>query len=212
MSEEKINFAESSGTSTENNFSHKHPSVPPSENEEKKDSWLDIVKFVLITAAIVLPIRFFVAQPFLVSGPSMEPTFMDKDYLIVDELSYRFQNPKRGEVVIFRRPEENKYLIKRIIGVPGDTVVLEGDKITITNAENPEGFVFDQSFVVNKKSESKLTVILDGTDYFVLGDNRPVSFDSRGWGPLPEKDIVGRPLLRLYPFNRIGAWPGDESK
>ena len=179
---------------------------------EKKESWLDVVKFVLIVAAIVFPIRIFIAQPFLVSGPSMDPTFHDKDYLIVDEISKRFSHPQRGEIVIFRRTGESKYLIKRIVGLPGDTLVLEGEKITITNKENPDGFVFEQPFVVNNRSESKTTVILDGTDYYVLGDNRPVSYDSRYFGPIPEKAIVGRPLVRLYPFGNMGMFPGDDTK
>ncbi len=197
MSDEKEKIPE---MNTENNFSR-----------TKKDSWWDIIKFALITAAIVLPIRFFVAQPFMVSGPSMDPTFHNNDYLIVDELSYRLEKPKRGEVIIFKRPEENKYLIKRIIGLPGDTLEFEGDKITVKNAEHPQGFLLNQSFVQNKKSEPKTTVILSETHYYVLGDNRKVSYDSLSWGPLPESAIVGRPLLRLYPFNVMGFFPGKES-
>jgi signal peptidase I len=179
--------------------------------EPRKDSWLDIVKFVLITAAIVLPIRFFIAQPFLVSGPSMEPTFLNNDYLIVDEISYRFEKPKRGEVIIFKRPAEKKYLIKRIIGLPGETLELENGKIAVKNAENPKGFVLDQSFIKYATADEKITVILDSDHYFVLGDNRPVSYDSRYFGPLSAKEIVGRPLIRLYPFNRINIFPGEES-
>ncbi|MSR78808.1 MAG: signal peptidase I [Candidatus Taylorbacteria bacterium] len=178
----------------------------------KKESWLDVVKFVLIVAAIVFPIRMFIAQPFLVSGPSMIPTFQDKNYLIVDEISKRFTHPQRGEIVIFRRAGESKYLIKRIIGLPGDTLTLEGEKITVTNAENPKGFVFEQPFVVNNRSESKTTVILDGADYYVLGDNRPVSYDSRYFGPIPESAIIGRPVVRLYPFGNIEMFPGDDTK
>src|SRR3989338_2255406 len=200
MSDEKINLSK---TKTEINFSETkapHDAPPP---EEKEDTWLDVVKFVLITAAIVLPIRFFIPQPFLVSGPSMDPTFHDKDYLIVDEVSYRFEKPKRGEVIVFRRPGESKYLIKRIVGLPKEIIELIGETVTIKNTEYPEGFILDQSFIVNKKSESKTTVILDEAEYFVLGDNRPVSYDSRFWGGLPAEAIVGRPLIRLYPFNQI---------
>ena len=209
MSDEKINLSK---TETEINFSeaksHSNAPVP----EEKKDTWLDIVKFVLITAAIVLPIRFFIAQPFLLSGPSMDPTFNDKDYLIVDEISYRFEKPKRGEIIVFRRTGESKYLIKRIVGLPKETIELLGENVTIKNTEHPEGFALDQSFVVNKKSESKTTIILDDGEYFVMGDNRPVSYDSRHWGGLPTENIVGRPIVRLYPFNQMTFWPGDKSE
>lgn len=195
----------------EDKFSPAQKTENPAPNNTKKESWWDIVKFALITAAIVLPIRFFVAQPFMVSGPSMEPTFMNSDYLIVDEISYRFEKPKRGEVIIFKRPDENKYLIKRIIGLPGETVELSGDTVTIKNSEYPNGFNLDQTFVSYMKSELNTTIILDYDDYYVLGDNRPVSYDSRGWGPLEAKDIVGRPFLRLYPFNQLGIFPGDKS-
>lgn len=208
MGDEKNNLSE---TKAEENFSEAKPAHDAPLPEEKPDTWLDVVKFVLITAVIVLPIRYFIAQPFLVSGPSMDPTFHDKDYLIVDEVSYRFEPPKRGEVIVFKRPGDNKYLIKRIVGLPKETIELLGDAVTIKNTEHPEGFALDQSFVVNKKSESKTTIILDDKEYFVMGDNRPVSYDSRAWGGLPASSITGRPLLRLYPFNRIGFFPGDET-
>lgn len=209
MNEENQNFSEGSG---KNNFSNNAETSIALEREGKKDSWLDILKFVLITAAIVLPIRYFIAQPFLVSGPSMEPTFMNNDYLIVDEISYRFEKPARGEVIIFNRPLENKYLIKRIIGLPGETIILSGNTITVKNTENPDGFKIDQSFIEYTKSEADKTVILSDSQYFVLGDNRPVSYDSRYWGALDAKEIVGRPLFRLYPFNKINLFPGDKSQ
>lgn len=208
MIDEKNN---SSKESEKINFSPADPVDSAPLIESKKDSWLDILKFVLLTAAIVLPIRFFIAQPFMVSGPSMVPTFNDKDYLIVDEISYRFEKPKRGEVVVFKRPGDNKYLIKRIIGLPTETIELSGQNITVKNADRPDGFALDQSFVVNNKSEPKTTIILDAGEYFVMGDNRPVSYDSRSWGGLPAKSIVGRPVFRLYPFNQIGLFPGNES-
>ncbi|MES2088104.1 MAG: signal peptidase I [Patescibacteria group bacterium] len=186
-------------------------SSPAHENisGKPKESWLDVVKFAVLTALIILPIRFFVAQPFLVSGPSMDPTFLNNQYLIADEISYHFQKPKRGEVIIFSQPQEKKYLIKRIIGLPGETITMEGTTITIQNTEHPNGFTLDQTSILNNKPEVKKTYVLDDTHYFVLGDNRPVSYDSRGWGPLDEKNIVGRPILRLYPFNMISIFPGD---
>ena len=209
MSEEKEKFP---GETPENNFSHNSGALEPQRAEPKKESWLDIVKFVLITAAIVFPIRLYIAQPFLVSGPSMEPTFNNNDYLIVDEISYRFKKPERGEVIIFKRPEEKKYLIKRIIGLPGETIELLRNTITVKNEKTPDGFALDQKFVVNKKWEEKTTVILEENEYYVLGDNRPLSYDSRGWGALDGKNIIGRPLLRLYPLNALAIFPGNESK
>lgn len=211
-----------SENTAENKFSHQSDqknavdtsaeTCPITEPPEKKESWLDIVRFALITAAIVLPIRFLIIQPFMVSGPSMDPTFKNNDYLLVDEISYRFEKPKRGEVVIFKRAEEKKYLIKRIIGLPNETVELSGANITIKNTEHPEGFVLDQSFIENTQSEPTKVLTLNDSQYFVLGDNRPVSLDSRGWGALDKNEIVGRPLIRLFPFNALGFFPGDESK
>ena len=178
---------------------------------KKKESWLEILKFVLITAAIVLPIRFFIVQPFIVSGPSMEPTFNDKDYLLIDEISYRFESPKRGETIVFWQPNEKKYLIKRIIGLPGETIELSGSEVVIKNSRSPSGFKLNQSFVTNQKPETAKKFVLTDDKYFVMGDNRPVSWDSRGWGSLDKKNIVGRPLIRLYPFNDMKTFPGDSS-
>ncbi len=183
------------------------------KDTEKKESFLkETVRFAIITLAIVLPIRLFIAEPFIVSGASMEPTFDNSDYLIVDRISYRFENPQRGDVIVFRYPKDTtKYFIKRIIGLPGDTVKISGDKIMIKNKENPEGFVLDQKFILFQKSE-EFTSTLDDKEYFVMGDNRPRSSDSRAWGSLPEKNIVGRAVLRLFPIDKIGILPGKISE
>ncbi|MSU55239.1 MAG: signal peptidase I [Candidatus Taylorbacteria bacterium] len=199
MSEEKEKIPEEANKMAEEHFSHKH----------KEDSWWDIAKFALTVIAIILPIRFYVIQPFMVSGPSMVPTFEDKDYLLVDEISYHFQRPARGEIIVFWRGEEKKYLIKRIVGLPGETIILDGENVTVINTEHPEGLLLDQSYIHNKVQMQKQTYTLDDSHYFVLGDNRSVSYDSRGWGALPADEIVGRPIFRLYPFNMITVWPGE---
>lgn len=144
-------------------------------NEKKNNLW-DFVKFAVIAILIVMPIRFWVAQPFIVSGSSMVPTFKNGDYLIVDELSYQFHAPKKNDVVVFRYPyDTSKFFIKRITGLPGETVnTLSGE---ITLGEN---------------------------EYFVEGDNAPQSSDSRVWGPLNKNFIVGKTLVRLWPLNKIG--------
>ncbi len=150
----------------------------------------ELIRFAIIAAVIVIPFRFFVAQPFLVSGDSMLPTFSNNDYLIVDELSYRFREPERGEVVVFRSPVENsKYLIKRITGVPGETVrfSLPADAAPITSLATE--------------------IALAADEYFVQGDNRAASFDSRYWGALPRENIKGRALLRLWPISKIEFLP-----
>ncbi|KKR39113.1 MAG: Signal peptidase I [Parcubacteria group bacterium GW2011_GWC2_40_31] len=143
---------------------------------------MEFLKFILITAIIVVPVRLWVAQPFLVSGASMEPTFQNGNYLIVDEISYHLRAPKKNEVVIFRYPKDpSKFFIKRIIGLPGESV-----------------------------TENGKTTFLDNDEYFVMGDNRDASSDSRIWGPVKEDLIIGRAFIRLWPLNEIEINPGKQ--
>ncbi|MEN9613734.1 MAG: hypothetical protein RLZZ347_41 [Candidatus Parcubacteria bacterium] len=182
--------------------------ITPVNTLTPKAEWKELLRFALIVLVIVVPIRLYVAQPFIVSGESMHPTFADGQYLIVDELTYHFQKPARGETIIFRPPlDESKFYIKRIIGLPGETISISGTKVTIINTEHPKGFVLDESYVKVPWSNT-LTKTLGPSEYFVMGDNRSASFDSRSWGPLPEKEIIGRPLVRLYPFSTIEKFPG----
>lgn len=179
------------------------------ETPKKESFFQETTRFALITLAIVLPVRLFVAEPFIVSGTSMQPTFENKEYLIVDRLSYRFEEPKRGEVVIFRYPRDpSKYFIKRIIGLPGETVSISGNKITIKNDDYKDGFELDQSYIT-RQSPGNLSINVGENEYFVMGDNRPSSSDSRIWGTLPEENIVGRAFLRLYPITKISVFPGE---
>ena len=169
---------------------------------------------VVVALAFALFIRFFVAAPYVVSGSSMEPNFHDWNYLIVDRLSYDLSTPQRGDVIVLNLPEDtNRALIKRVVGLPGDTVTLSGPNptITITNAANPKGFVLTEPYIdpSNFGGVSNTSYTLAPNDYFVMGDNRVVSADSRLWGILPRTDIVGRVLLRLYPFNAIGILPEE---
>ena len=179
------------------------------KKESKGQSFWELVRFAIIAIAIVVPIRIFIAQPFIVSGSSMFPTFKDGQYLVVDELSYELGNPKRDDVIVFKYPNDTtKFFIKRVIGLPNETVKIDGSDITIINQEHPKGFKLDQPFVQNK-STNEMTYILKEGEYFVMGDNRIASSDSRYWGPVPRKLMVGRVLLRLLPINGIGIMPGN---
>ena len=183
---------------------------------EKKSTWKQIIKeiviFAIIAFGIVLPFRIYIAEPYLVDGRSMDPTFATGDYLIVDKLSYELGTPKRNTVVVFRYPNDpKKSFIKRIIGLPGETVEMKDDVVTILNKENPKGFDVDQSYVVHK-SPGSFKVTLDLDEYFVMGDNRLESFDSRSWGPLNKKYILGEPIIRLWPLNHINLVPGRDDK
>ncbi len=181
------------------------------ENEQKKDYFLiEIIKFTIMVLVIVIPIRTFVAQPFIVSGASMDPSFGNGQYLIVDQLSYRLEDPKRDDVIIFKFPKDTStYYIKRIIALPGETLSMSEGKVAIYNKEYPDGFILDEPYITeNHKTSDTFEIKLGPTEYFVMGDNRPQSSDSRSWGPLDSKYIVGRPFLRLIPFSKISVFPG----
>lgn len=184
------------------------------ENKKEKTGWQsfwELVRFALVAVIIVIPIRLFIAQPFIVSGSSMVPTFYNGQYLIVDEISYIIGKPKRNDVVIFRNPNDKKiFFIKRIIGLPGETVDVKSNinEVTIFNKENPEGFKLDQSFITNIGGIDA-HMELGENEYFVMGDNRPASSDSRYWGVVPEKLLVGKAFLRLLPINKIDFMPGS---
>lgn len=169
----------------------------------------EIVRFSIIAILIVIPIRMFVAQPFIVSGASMDNTFESGQYLIVDQVSYYFEEPKRGEVVIFRYPKDpSKFFIKRVIGLPGDTVTIENSIVTITSETYPDGFVLDEPYIKSMDAPQNLDETLGEREYFVMGDNRDESSDSRSWGVLQEERIVGRAFLRLFPPSQLEYLPG----
>lgn len=189
-------------------FSMDENTIEKQETPVKENSFWELVRFALIAIVIVLPIRIFIAQPFVVSGSSMVPTFQDGQYLIVDEISYRLGEPERGDVVIFRYPKDpSKFFIKRIIGLPGETIDIDGNEVTITNNKNENGMQLSQPYL-RTVSNSKSHMILDNDEYFVMGDNRPGSSDSRTWGAVERKFIVGRAFLRLLPVNEINFMPG----
>lgn len=171
----------------------------------------ELVKFILIVFLIVVPFRLLVAQPFIVNGASMDPTFHPGEYLIVDQISYRlFEGPQRGSVIIFRHPPEpSKFFIKRVIGLPGETLEIKSGQITVKNLERPEGFQLNETYIIHPKDDS-FSIKLAEDEYFVMGDNRAGSSDSRIWGPLPRKYIIGRPIVRLFPINKIAVWPGRQ--
>jgi signal peptidase I len=177
--------------------------------EKSENFFTELLKFAIIAVVIVAPIRLFVAKPFIVSGASMEPTFDTGQYLIVDELTYHLDNPKRGDVIVFKYPKDpTQYFIKRVIGLPGETVRIEGGKVSITKADGTV-LPLTESYVKNVGNGTDMEVTLPPDQFFVLGDNRPESSDSRYWGLLPRSDIVGRAFVRLLPINELGILPGS---
>lgn len=165
----------------------------------------ETIKVVVISLAIILPIRYYLVQPFFVKGASMEPNFEDGDYLLIDEISYRFNEPIRGDVIVFRFPEDrSQFFIKRIIGLPGETIEIKNNRVIIYNTKSSEGFALAENYLdQSQETLGNMLVRLDGNEYFVLGDNRLQSSDSRRWGPVNRTLITGRALLRAWPFNKF---------
>lgn len=177
-------------------------------NTEEKGSF---IRVFFVTFLIALLIRVFIAQPFIVNGASMEPTFESGEYLIVDELTYRFREPVRGEVIVFKYPQNpSKYFIKRVVGLPGEIVEIKNNEIFITNGEGLTQKISEEYLIDTTDGNTKL--ILGGEDYFVLGDNRLVSSDSRTWGAVSRDLIIGRAFVRFLPITRMTLLPGDFSQ
>ncbi|MDP1845213.1 MAG: signal peptidase I [Candidatus Moranbacteria bacterium] len=189
----------------------------------------EMIKIVLWVVLIIVPLRVFLVQPFFVQGASMEPNFEDKEYLIISELGYKttdvgfdygekeinfftvnpFKEMKRGEVVVFRYPKNpSVYYIKRIVGLQGEKIEIKDNEVKIYNSENPNGFILDESaYLPPAETTSGDQIIqLTSEQYFVMGDNRKYSSDSRSWGPVPVNDIMGRVMLRAWPFGKAAIF------
>ena len=175
--------------------------------QEVLDFLLDSLKILIIALIIVIPIRTFLFQPFIVKGSSMEPNYHSGDYLIIDELSYRLRDPQRGEVVVFRYPRNpQEYFIKRIIGLPGEEIQIRDGQVVIYNEQNQNGFFINEAFLEEgmftySANQDRISLAVD--EYYVLGDNRSASLDSRSFGPLKKQFITGRVFFRGWPFDRV---------
>ena len=167
----------------------------------------EVLKIVIIALLIVVPIRYFLFQPFFVRGQSMEPNFENGDYLIIDEISYRFGSPQRGEVVVFKYPQNpSQRYIKRIVGLPEETVEIEDGKVIIFNWEGSQTLDESDYLPASCQTPGDVRASLNEDEYFVLGDNRASSADSRSWGPLPKENIIGRVLFRAWPFTALAKF------
>jgi len=169
----------------------------------------EIFKVVTISLAIIIPVRYFLIQPFYVKGASMEPNFSDFEYLIINEISYRFNEPQRGEVIVFRYPHDpSQFFIKRVIGLPGEQVVIRDGQVYIKSSTSQELVVLDESAYLSAttKTGGQIDVTLGPDEYYLLGDNRAASLDSRAFGPVSRQSIIGKTLLRGWPIDKVGVF------
>ncbi len=186
---------------------------------------LEIIKIVALAFVIIFPIRVFLFQPFFVQGASMEPNFENNQYLIVNELGYKkttigldgknwltvnpYKEVQRQSVIVFRYPKDpSQFFIKRVIGLPGEKVQIKDGQVIIYNPQNPNGFVLNESAYLSPdvKTLGDMTVTLSNDEYFVMGDNRMFSSDSRSWGPVPAENIIGKVVLRAWPLNQLSVF------
>lgn len=170
----------------------------------------ELTKIVVISLAIIIPVRYFLIQPFYVKGASMEPNFHDREYLIIDEISYRLKEPSRGDIVVFRYPRNpQEFFIKRIIGLPGEKIQVKNGDVKIFNDVKMDGVILTEDYLEEGTKTYGLVdniITLAEDEYYVLGDNRNASKDSRSFGPVNESFIIGKVLLRGWPFSKIGLF------
>lgn len=168
---------------------------------------LDILETIAIALAIFVLSYIFAVQPHKVQGDSMLPSFMNNNFLLTDKITYRFREPARGDVVVFKFPKDPRFdYIKRIIALPEEKIQIKDNQIIIYNKQHPEGFILQEEYLplgTATKGKKALPVgkIVDvpHDHYLVLGDNRSSSSDSREWGAVPKENIVGRAFFVYWP-------------
>lgn len=175
----------------------------PSLRQELGAFVWETIKIVVISLVIIFPIRYYLLQPFFVKGASMESNFEDGDYIFIDELSYELGKPHRGDVVVFRYPlDQSQFFIKRVIGMPGETLEIKNNQIIIHNVAHPDGQVLAEPYLdKDQQTLGDMRIKLDDNEYFVMGDNRLRSSDSRRWGAVNRSLITGRAFIRLWPLS-----------
>lgn len=167
----------------------------------------DFVEVLVFSGAIFLVLYLLILQPHKIKGSSMEPSFYDKEYLLTDKVSYKLGEPKRGDVIVFKAPNtDDEEFIKRIIALPGETILIKDGKVYIN------GRLVDESYIVKGTYTSGGAMVKEGFEltlppgkYFVMGDNRLYSSDSRTWGPITKDDITGRAWIIYWPFSKLGT-------
>lgn len=195
------------------NYDNKQPPVGRAEQSVLSMVglfFLELIKVATIAGVTIVLIRHFLFKPFTVKGESMEPTFKGSEYLIIDELTYRFREPARGEVIVFNAPVgQGEHYLKRVIGLPGERISVKDNKVIVYNDEHPQGVVVKETYLV-EETPGDVTITLGEDQYFVMGDNRDASYDSRRFGPISKDSILGRTFLRGWPLDRVSTFDQPE--
>lgn len=184
--------------------------------------FMEMIRVFLLAVVIIIPVRVFLFQPFFVQGSSMEPNFEDGEYLVISEFGYKetnvgfgdnysidvkpFKEIARQDVAVFHYPQNpEQFFIKRVIGLPGEAVEIKNGKVIIYNKENPNGINLDETAYIGKEvlTQEMPRTEVGNESYFMMGDNRMFSYDSRSIGPINKNKIVGRVLLRAWPVEKL---------
>lgn len=218
------------------------PQPQSSTPSPQENPWLELAKTFVTAGILAFGIRTFVAEARYIPSSSMEPTLQINDRLIIEKVSYRFQEPQRGDIVVFNAPTTaaicsgslsapapKDAFIKRIVGLPGDTVEFKDAQVFINGKKFVEPYIVQDGntlvssqtlvpinsvFVANASSsidplETPLKLTIPTSSYLVMGDNRNNSCDSRYWGFVPKKDLIGKALVKFWPFTRVGPIDGE---
>ena len=172
---------------------------------------LELAEVLVVSLLAVFLVRYFIAQPFLVRGSSMDPTFLNGNYLIIDEIAYRLREPQRGEVIVFRYPKDYAtFYIKRVIGLPGETVEIRNNKVMVTRVDGAVDVLNETYLPQTEKTNGDIIQKLQPGQYFVMGDNRDASYDSRMWGAVPTNNIIGLVRFRLWPLDAAKVFASSD--
>lgn len=165
---------------------------------------LELIKVIVLAGITIWGVRYFIFKPFIVHGASMAPNFYENEYLIIDEVSYRFKEPMRGDIVVLRNPrKKEEFFLKRVIGMPGERMVVRDSQVFIAKDKDTTPVALEESYLPSREfTPGIVDITLGENEYYVMGDNRDASLDSRIFGPILGDGIVGKVLLRGWPFDR----------